>query len=224
MSGGDRPAAQSPLVRAATLVWLALGVVLIALALRDTWRSASTSSAATARAPAAPPSTRPSLPGGSADSVDAGDAAAYVPEYELRSGEEVVLVFIGASFCGAQRAPGFPAIVERAKRDLARRARAGGRQFRAHAVALDWDPAEAMAFIRHFGAFDEISVGSNWLNDGAVRYIWRDLPSEPAVPQIVVLVREVEAGGAVRIRGERVARRLLGTEQISRWVDAGAPI
>lgn len=223
MSGGDGAStAQTRLVRAGTLVWLALGIVLLVLVMRDAWPEASTLGAPPAPAPVTPLSSRPSVTNAVA-SVDSADSAAYVPAYELRSGEEVVLVFIGASFCGAQRAPGFPAIVERAKRELARRAHEGGRQFRAHAVSLDWDPDEALAFIRHFGAFDEISVGNNWLNDGAVRYIWHDQPSEPAVPQLAVLVREVQAGGAVRIRNERVVKRLLGTEEIARWVDAGAP-
>jgi hypothetical protein len=148
----------------------------------------------------------------------------YIPDYEFRPGEEVVLVFIGASFCGAQREPGFPAVVERAKLGVARQARERGQQFRAHAVSLDWKPDEAMDFLRHFGAFDEISVGSNWLNDGAVRYIWRDLPGQPAVPQIIILKRHIETDGAVSVRDEHVVRRFAGTEQITAWMSAGGRI
>ncbi len=207
-----RSARPTLLVRAGTAVWLALGVVLLVLALRGARPAAATA----ARTPGDPPA--------SARDTAAGQAEAYVPDDEFRTGDEVVLVFIGASFCGAQHKPGFPQAVERAKLALAKDTKARGMQFRAHAVSLDWKPAEALTFLSHFGAFDEISVGSNWLNDGAVRYIWRDLPSEPAVPQVVVIQRRIEKGAVVGIRDERVVRRLLGTEQITRWADAGARI
>lgn len=206
------PRLQTLLVRAGTAVWLALGAVLLALALRGPRPVAATSAAVASASLKPAPDTSASRPG------------AYVPDYEFHSGEEIVLVFIGASFCGAQHTPGFPEVVEKAKVALARDAQARRVQFRAHAVSLDWKPAEAMAFLAHFGAFDEISIGSNWLNDGALRYIWRDLPSEPAVPQLVIVRRQIEKGGAVRVRDERVVRRLLGTEQITRWVHGGARI
>jgi hypothetical protein len=210
------------LVRVGTAVWLVLGILLLVLTAQGLRTSQdSTARAAPSPVPAAaalPPVTRPP-----ADS-SAAPVKAYTPDHEFRTGEELVLVFIGASFCGAQHKPGFPATVERAKVALVEQARARGVQFRAHAVSLDWRPADALAFLEHFGAFDEISVGSNWLNDGAVRYIWRDLPSEPAVPQLLLIQRHVETDGTVRVRDERVVRRLLGTDQITRWVDGGAQI
>ncbi|HEX2206962.1 MAG TPA: hypothetical protein VHG93_04720, partial [Longimicrobium sp.] len=87
-------------------------------------------------------------------------------------------------------------------------ARAQGRQFRAVAVSLDWSTREAFAFLEGFGEFDEISVGSSWLNDGALRYIWRDFPAEPEVPQLVVMEREIETEPAVRVRSERLVKRV----------------
>lgn len=202
---------QTLLVRAGTAVWLTLGLVLLVLALRGS-RPVAATPQAVASGPTLQRDTSTSGPDG------------YVPDLEFHSGEEIVLVFIGASFCGAQHTPGFPQVVEKAKVALARDAQARRVQFRAHAVSLDWMPAEALAFLSHFGAFDEISIGSNWLNDGAIRYIWRDLPGEPAVPQLVIVQRQIEKGGAVRVRDERVVRRLLGTEQITRWVNGGARI
>lgn len=218
MSGADRSArVQGWLARTGTAVWLTLGIVLLVVAVRGPQpaRGAAPDTGVAVKAFAEPPASTDT-------STLAGKA--YVPDFEFRPGEEVVLVFIGASFCGAQREPGFPAVVERAKLAVAAHASEQGLQFRAHAVSLDWKPAEAMDFLRHFGAFDEISIGSNWLNDGAVRYIWRDLPGQPAVPQMVILRRHIETGGAVRVRDEHVVRRITGTEQIAGWVNAGAHI
>lgn len=205
---------QAGLVRAGTLVWLMLGVVLLATAARGA-RTASTT-----RGPAPLPvkAALTAAPGPIAAE------AAYVPDYEFRPGTELVMVFIGASFCGAQRTPGFPQAVERAKVALAAQARSRGMQFRTHAVSLDWKTADALAFLAGFGAFDEISVGSNWLNDGAVRYIWRDLPGDPAVPQVLILQRTIDTGAAVSVRDERLVRRIMGADPIATWAADGARI
>jgi hypothetical protein len=216
-SAEGRAGIQTWLVRAGTAVWLTLGIVLLVLAVRGPRpaRAAAPTSTVEANAFAAGPV---------GPDTSTGERTTYKPNYEFRSGEELVLVFIGASFCGAQREPGFPGVVERAKLAAARHAGQHRMQFRAHAVSLDWKPDEALAFLRHFGAFDEISIGSNWLNDGAVRYIWRDMPGQPAVPQILILQRHVETGGAVSVRDERVVRRIMGTAQITAWVNSGARI
>ena len=149
----------------------------------------------------------------------------YKPSYELRSGREVVLVFLGASFCGAHRRPGFPQLVEDAKERVQRQALASGRQFRAHAVSLDWKTDAALDFLKGFGEFDEMSLGGNWVSDGAVRYVWRDMPGDPAVPQVILLERTIDVSkAATEVKDERVLKRVLGTDEIEEWVRAGAPL
>lgn len=166
----------------------------------------------------APAAARPAEPATPASA----ESGRYVPDYELKTGGETTLVLVGASFCGANRRPGFKEAVEAAKLSVRDQARAKGRQFRAVAVSLDWSTKEALAFLEGFGEFDEISVGSNWVNDGALRYIWRDFPAEPEVPQLLVLEREIEAEPAVRVRSERVVKRVSGSDAILAWVGAGA--
>lgn len=150
--------------------------------------------------------------------------AAYAPSYTVEQGPEVVLVFIGASFCGAHKRPGFAETVERAKVGLARRTVAQGKQFSAVGISLDWKPTEALAFLERFGSFDQVSLGRNWTNDSALRYIWKDLPGEPVVPQILVIERYVQTAPAIDIRDERVVKRIAGADQIAAWVEQGAPL
>ncbi|HEX6369760.1 MAG TPA: hypothetical protein VF006_12645 [Longimicrobium sp.] len=195
--------AQPWLVRAGTAVWVVLGMVLLAAAVRP---------AQGARKPAATPPRNESA------------VRTYVPDFEFRKGTEIVLVLVGAAFCGAQREPGFPQAVEEAKLRVQEQAKARGAQFRAIAVSLDWKTEEALAFLESFGAFDEIHVGSNWLNDGARRYIWADLPGEPVVPQVLVVEREIETEPAVQVRSERVIKRIAGAAPLITWVRAGAPM
>lgn len=151
-----------------------------------------------------------------------GTAAAYVPSYTVKAGPEVVLVFIGASFCGAQKRPGFAETVERAKVELSRRAAAEGKQFSAVGVSLDWKPAEALAFLERFGSFDQVSLGRNWTNDAALRYIWKELPGAPVVPQIVVIERYVRTQPRIDVRDERVVKRIAGADPIAAWVEQGS--
>lgn len=191
--------------RLGTLVWLAAGVVMLAAALR-----AKTGEQTSAW--------------GAEPAAQAPLARRYTPTYASRTGKEVLMILVGASFCGAQRKPGFPQLVEDAKLSLQRHATASGRQFRALAVSLDWKTSDALAFLRAFGEFDQISVGGNWLNEGAIRYVWRDMPGEPVVPQILVVEREVEKGDAITVRGERLVKRVLGTDQIEAWIRSGAAL
>lgn len=204
------------LARAGLVVWLTCGLVLLFSAVR-------TQLLGSPRAPR--PAAAPPSPVGRA-AVDSDSLVRrYQPSYELRSGKEVVLVFLGASFCGAHRRPGFPQLVEDAKERVQRQALASGRPFRAHAVSLDWKPDAALEFMKGFGEFDEMSLGSNWVSDGAVRYVWRDMPGDPVVPQVILLERTIDVSkAATEVTNERVLKRVLGTDGIEKWVRAGAPL
>jgi hypothetical protein len=202
------------LARAGLVVWLTCGLVLLFSAVRTQILESSP-----APAPAAP------SPAGRAPADSSSLVRRYRPSYELRSGKEVVLVFLGASFCGAHRRPGFPQLVEDAKQRVQGQALASDRQFRTHAVSLDWKPDDALEFLRGFGEFDEMSLGGNWVSDGAVRYVWRDMPGEPVVPQIIVVERHIEvAKTSTEVKNERVLKRVMGTDEIEKWVRAGAPL
>ena len=201
------------LSRAGMLAWLGAGIVLLAGASRSVGAS---------EARAAPDSASDTVPG--LPPVSPAERR-YVPDYALRTGDEVILVLVGASFCLAHRTPGFAQAVEDAKVHVQRQAKAGGRQFRAIGVSRDWKTDEALGFLSAFGEFDEISVGSNWVNASAFRYIWSDLPGEPAVPQIVVVQRHLDAGGrAIRVTDERVIRRIRGSADILAWARSGAAL
>ena len=205
---------QRGLTRAGTAVWLLAGVVLLAAAvLRTPWAGAADTSA-TRTALAAEPAPTPT------DSAD----VKYQPEPSLESGDEVVMVFVGASFCNAQKIAGFPDVVEAAKMALRDRARARGQRFRAVGVALDWSPAEGLAFLGRFGEFDEVASGGNWIGDAATRYVWRDIPGSADVPQVIVLQRTVDAAAAIRITGDRELKRIVGARAIQDWVEDGAAL
>ncbi|MBB4635002.1 hypothetical protein [Longimicrobium terrae] len=191
-------------------MWLFTGLALLAVTIRAQWASPAPAPAAVAAA----------LAPISAESA----RRVYQPSTSLASGEEIILVFIGASFCNAQKRAGFPTVVETAKVRLQAHANASGLRFRAIGVALDWRTADGLAFLARFGEFDEVMSGGNWTSDAATKYIWRDIPGDADVPQMLVLRRTVQTDQAIRIGEDQVVKRLRGVNDIEAWVASGAAL
>lgn len=204
---------QHGLARAGTVVWLLAGIALLGATVRAQLLTSTD----------APPATAAAAQLASAAKRESAQPI-YQPAAALETGDEIVLVFIGASFCNAHNRPGFPGVVETAKVRVQAQAKATGVRFRAIGVALDWRSADGLAFLERFGEFDEVSAGSNWVSDGATKYVWREIPGESDVPQLLVLRRSIDVGNAVRIGEDRVVKRILGATEIERWVSAGATL
>lgn len=202
---------QRGLVRSGTAVWLLAGIALLAATVRTQWPIPSAAASTAKTSPPAPAKAEAARP-------------VYEPSGSIESGDEIVLVFIGASFCNAHNVAGFPDVVELAKLRVREHAQARGMRFRAVGVALDWRAADGLAFLARFGEFDEVASGGNWINDGATKYIWRDIPGDADVPQLLVLRRSVHRGEAIRVGEDKVVKRILGTNAIQAWVSAGAAL
>lgn len=143
----------------------------------------------------------------------------------LRSGDEIAFVFIASSTCHGVQVDGFPAAIDTIRSFLEKRASDNNLGFTTEAVVLDWVIEQGMEFLTGYRTFDQVSIGRNWLNAGAIKYLWRDLPGEPTVPQVVVLRRSVAVGDkAITIGVEDVIARKIGAEEIQQWASIGAPI
>lgn len=154
----------------------------------------------------------------------AGDSAAYTPAYKLPSGRQVVVVYVGMTGCGASRDPELKAAVRRMKPLVARQAAARGVALSVSGVALDWVPDSGVAYLKGLGAWDEMTVGNNWVNLGAERHVW-SAGGTPAVPQVLVYERAVTPGrrGIAFTAGRRLAS-FAGVPEITEWVARGAPL
>jgi hypothetical protein len=150
----------------------------------------------------------------------------YEPRHALRSGKELVLVFIGSSSCGADRVPGFDHTIEQMKVAIAERASHSGYRLDVVGVALDWGVKDGLRFLSRYGSFDEVMIGRNWLNAGVIQFIWNDLPKGPvALPQVLVLRRRVGVRNAsIEVGPSEFLYRAMGTKEIIRWVSDNVPI
>ena len=152
-------------------------------------------------------------------------AQAYQPTYARATGPQLVAVYISSSWCVGNRAPGLHDAIDSLKVMLSRRAQASGRQFRMVGVALDWAPDSGVAYLRGFGAFDEVVAGMNWINAAAERFIWADSAGQPNIPQVVVYQQTIAAAAdRITFGPPVVLARIHGGDIIVNWVHDGAPI
>lgn len=70
-------------------------------------------------------------------------------------------------------------------------------------------------------------IGRGWLNHGMARYVWSGHAGEAAVPQVIVIVRDIvpiPGGQRLEIRDERILLRKVGIAEFRRWQEAGFPL
>ncbi len=154
----------------------------------------------------------------------ASPAVAQTAERDLPNGKELVVVYIGATSCGPCLLPATKAAVARMKTLLASFATKNGYAFSAVGVSTDWVTADGIKFLNDNAPFDQLVIGGNWTNLAVEHYIWRDSSANPAMPQVVVLERSVTLGDRIAISPARVLRRVFGSDEIPKWVEAGAPV
>jgi hypothetical protein len=149
----------------------------------------------------------------------------YQPSGKNVSGREIVVVFISSTYCSGARAPGLHEAIERAKLTLRDRAGRDGAGFRVMGIALDWHADTGSAYLKEFGEFDEIAVGSNWFGLGPETFIWADTTASASIPQLLVYEHEVTSQpGRLSFGPRRVLKRIYGSEPIITWIRGGAPV
>ena len=138
---------------------------------------------------------------------------------------EVAAVFISMADCCDALTRDLRGPVDSVRSILRRRAMRANEEFRMVGVSLDWEPEAGWNYLRQFGAFDEVAVGSNWFGLHPEILMFSGAAIEPSIPQIVIYERTVTLGGARPSFGpRRILRALRGRDEIVAWLNAGAPL
>ena len=141
------------------------------------------------------------------------------PEPAIPRGREVEVVFVGSSSCGAAGRKDLEQVMDSLRAFMLADGVRRDYAVTFTGVALDWSVPSGLAFLEPFGPFDELSVGRNWMNANAVRYVWRDLAGKPEIPQLVVLERTVDLSTKSIVVGEdRLVERITGADDIVAYV------
>ncbi len=154
----------------------------------------------------------------------------YIPTYVPNNGKELVFVYIGSSTCGFSNDESLPALIERVKVELHRKAQAHGLDFSAVGVAIDWHVPHGIKHLEKFGLFNEIMTGENWQGTGARQHFGGSLSGESSTPQVLAYVRSIQGGGVERSdqyyheSDKHLLARKIGLDGISQWAELGLPM
>ena len=155
-----------------------------------------------------------------------GMAEAPPPQSELYwEGEEFQAILLASPTCKVCRSTEFREIMASSLADLSERNWGAERHFSKVFVGLGHDVDEALELAESISDFDELIVGHGWLNVGAIHYLWEDLPSEAATPNLAITKRRIEYDentGRLLPANEELHIRLIGLGEIRRWAANGA--
>ena len=159
--------------------------------------------------------------------IPVASARDYAPSATNEAGEELLLIYVGSSTCGWSNRPELQQMVRGLKIELRSRALMEGRSFAAIGIARDRRASDGLSHLDKFGLFDEVAAGHGWANSGLQKYIYGsgEMAGRAVTPQIILVSRRLHyPAGHVSIADEHVLLRRTGLDQISEWVDDGAPI
>jgi hypothetical protein len=138
---------------------------------------------------------------------------------------EVAAVFISMADCCDALTRDLRGTVDSVRSILKTRALRANENFRMIGVSLDWEPEVGWNYLRQFGAFDEVAVGSNWFGLHPEVLMFSGASIEATIPQIVIYERTVSVADAKPTFGpRRILRSLRGRDQMVAWLNAGAPL
>jgi hypothetical protein len=144
----------------------------------------------------------------------------------LESRREIVVVYLAVR--GAGMDSGSRDILQQMRRSLEQTAKATKHSLVMRGVSLTPSISEGVKELVAFGTFDEVSVGGNWTNMAAVRYLGPTMSATPnaSIPQVVVLEREITQTGGERLEigPEREIARLHGASEMLDWIKQGTPV
>jgi len=138
---------------------------------------------------------------------------------------EVSAVFISMADCCDALTPSLRGPIDSVRSIMQLRALRANEVFRLIGVSLDWNPKVGWDYLRQFGEFDEMGLGSNWYGLQPEILMFSGGGVQPVVPQLVVFERQVTTGAGTPTFGPRkLLRTLRGRDQIVAWVREGAPL
>ena len=133
----------------------------------------------------------------------------------VRSGTELVAIWMLNSQCGASAYPALPAASRQVQTKLREYVRRTQQRLVVVGVDLDGSGDGNSRLLSTFGEFDETLVGGGWLSSAALSFLVRDNPGPLAVPQLVLIEREILAkSSGLRVSTDRVIARKVGYDEI----------
>ncbi|MEX2362041.1 MAG: hypothetical protein WD597_00405 [Balneolaceae bacterium] len=142
--------------------------------------------------------------------------------------KEYALILLTSSTCSFSNNQELIKIFKELKKQINNKTISENVGFTAIGISLETDPLNGLSHLKKYGKFNEIIIGNNWSNLGAIRYIFNDIKGYAITPQVLVTVREYKMIGSdtfskqrAGIVNEYAVIRKVGTDQIKLWKEEG---
>lgn len=150
------------------------------------------------------------------------DRATIEPSF--REGTEIQVVFLVSPTCAVCASERFQTVARTAMEKVRQRELPEGHQISFVFVGIGHDLNAIQDLADRLGSFEEMVIGHGWVNMGAMRYFWRDIPAEGSTPQVVITrrtLRNNDVSRGIAPSEEELFLRLVGLEEITSWADQG---
>ncbi|HUG38859.1 MAG TPA: hypothetical protein VMM12_00150 [Longimicrobiales bacterium] len=138
------------------------------------------------------------------------------PSMPLQTGTDSALVLIVSSQCSVCSDP---ALVEQLGALLRKAQVASAGRLKVIGIAVDPSPRDGYELLSRMGRFDEMNVGGGWSNLAFSDLLWGDSIAVWAVPQLVVLERQLDADGRTVVEKKReVQVAAMGARDVVSWL------
>jgi len=140
-----------------------------------------------------------------------------------KSKEVYVVYYFGATSCGFCNVPENVEKIKKIKVDFSKRN--PDLNIKYVMVCMDKGIEAGLKFIKKYGHWDEISIGSFYNNELALSYLNKtDIPGVPHVMVYKDLLIKKEKMSVPIIKERKLLVDLVGGIQIGRWIDSGYPL
>lgn len=136
--------------------------------------------------------------------------------------EKITIYYFGATSCGPCNRPEVVESVKKIKEQF----KAAYKEYdvKCVMVCMDTEIEEGLKFVKKYGYWDEISIGSHY--DNELAFISLNKTKIPGVPHIFVYhdVFEKQANSTNIIKSRSLIKEVMGGEDIVAWVNGGFKI
>lgn len=156
------------------------------------------------------------------------NGSATQAEKSYASGRYLVIYAFVAKECGLCREEKTRQALARLRQVVVLANKENFAEIRVIGVALDDDVSEGVSYLKSLETdgriFDQISVGGGWLNEQVAGMVWREHQFLPRVPQVVGVVRRIDASAypsSIAVQPDSLLFVVTGRDSLLKWIGGG---
>jgi len=147
----------------------------------------------------------------------------------LKAGKQLRVYVLVSSRCGFCQDPQTKLALRGLRKQLRTTHAARYSRISVVAVSVDERITRGLKYLEEIGfsSFDQLSTGEGWLNDDATQLLWKNAYSEPLVPQLLVVERNMDGTPeplTLSFGSDSLLTIVRGRQELLDWTKSGVPL